>query len=96
MAAAVNVYMKLPIVVRTNGGRYTATCFLLDEGYEGATKHDALDALTRAAQAYISLCYRERRLDALLALHDLRVQNAAEEVTSGRYIDVAVHLKAPD
>lgn len=94
MVAAVNVYMKLPTMVRVENGRYVASCFLLDQSYEGATKHDALDALTKAAQAYITLCYQERRLDALLQAHDLQVQSAGEDVTSGRYIDVAVILKA--
>ena len=96
MVSAVYMYLKVPVHVRPENGRFISSCFLLDQPQEGPTKHAALEALTHAAQSFMTSCCKDRRVDALLHEHDLRVLNAGEEITSGRYIDVSVMLRAPE
>ena len=96
MVSAVYMYLKVPVRVRPENGRFVSSCFLLDQPQEGPTKHAALEALTNAVQSFMTSCYRDRRIDSLLHEHDLRLLNVGDEITSGRYIDVSVMLRAPE
>ena len=96
MVSAVYMYLKVPVRVQPENGRFISSCFLLDQPQAGPTKHAALEALTKALQSYMTSCYRDRRIDTLLHEHDLCVLNVGDEITSARYIDVSVVLRAPE
>lgn len=92
---ALQVYFKIPADVRGEQGCFVASCFLLKATCTGATKHEALDALTAAVQAFLAQQCAGRTLDDVLRQHDLRLPHPDEELVSGRYIDVAVLLTIP-
>ena len=48
---ALQVYFKVPADVQGEEGRFVASCFLLTATCTGATKHEALSALTEAVRA---------------------------------------------
>jgi hypothetical protein len=92
---ALQIYFKVPVEVRRDEGGFVASCFLLDDRFKGATKHDALMALTADVQELMTARCSARMLDALLRQYDLHVPDPNEELVSGHYIDVAVQLKIP-
>lgn len=92
---ALQIYFKVPVEVRKDGGRFVASCFLLDTLHEGPNKQEALAALTDAVQAYMTACCKNRAVDAVIHKHDLRLPDAGDELVTGHYIDIAIALKIP-
>jgi hypothetical protein len=92
---ALQVYFKVPADVQGEEGRFVASCFLLTATCTGATKHEALSALTEAVQAFLAQQCAGRTLDDVLRRHNLHLPHPDEELVTGRYIDVSVLLKIP-
>ena len=63
---ALQVYFKVPADVQGEEGRFVASCFLLTTPCGGATKHEALSALTEAVQAFLAQQCAGRTLDDVL------------------------------
>lgn len=95
MTDAMQVYFKVPVQIGEENGRYLASCFLVDTPSEGATKHEALETLTKAVHSLMTSCARDRALDAMFHRHDLRLPEQGDELATGRYIDVSIQLKIP-
>lgn len=95
LADAMQVYFKVPVQIREEGGRFFASCFLVDVHCEGPTKFEALEDLTKVVQSFVTSCAKDRALDAVLHRHDLRLPDARDELATGRYIDVSIQLKIP-
>ena len=92
---ALQIYFKVPVEVRKEGGRFVASCFLLDTRHEGTNKQETLAALTDAVQAFMTTRCKDRTVDAVLRQHDLRLPEPADELVTGHYIDIAIALKIP-
>jgi len=62
----VNFEAELPVEVKREGGRYIASCPLLDVCSQGLTRRKALENLGEALHLFIRSCYERGTLTRVL------------------------------
>lgn len=86
----------MPVEVRSEDGKFVATCYLLDAPRQAPSKDAVIRQVADAVRSLLYLHFKDRTFDAFLREHDLSPQEAAAGIQPGSYIDVTVSLRAAE